>query len=127
MTNEVIGVAVEGAKLISGAMAYHSSSKIGSTMARTFLRTAPRIFETRKQAQFACKAFGMGIGCAASIAVNESIDEAYDGFKAIKRFVKKHDNKHNAKTKVKAKKEVAKAEKTKKVCEIDPKLKESKN
>lgn len=124
MTNEVINVAVEGAKFIGSAMAYHSSSKIGSTMARTFLRTAPRIFETRKQAQFACKAFGMGIGCAASIAVNESIDEAYDGFKAIRRFVKKYNNRIIAKQETK---EGTKAEETKTESEVDPNLKKSTN
>lgn len=102
MNNTVINLAVEGSKLITGAMAYRSTSRIGSEMARTFLKTAPRIFKTRKQAEFAIETFGMGLGCAASIAANEAIDEAVDGVKTIAGLTKslnktKKNHKHNAK------------------------------
>lgn len=100
MNKLLIDTAIEGGKLVTGAMAYHSTSKIGSEMARTFLRTAPRIFKSRRQAQFAIEAFGMGLGCAASIATNEAIDEAVDGVRTIvglKKSFDKQNNKHNAK------------------------------
>lgn len=100
MNTVIIDAAVEGAKLVCGALTYHTTSKVGTAATKAFLRTAPRIFKSRKQAAFAAELVGMGLGCSASLVSNEAIDEAYDSFKTIvklKEAFNKKDNKQNVK------------------------------
>lgn len=99
MNTVIIDAAVEGAKLVCGALTYHTTSKVGTAATKAFLRTAPRIFKSRKQAAFAAELVGMGLGCSASLVSNEAIDEAYNGFKTIAKLKEAFNksNKQNAK------------------------------
>lgn len=95
MNTVIIDAAVEGAKLVCGALTYHTTSKVGTAATKAFLRTAPRIFKSRKQAAFASELVGMGLGCSASLVSNEAIDEAYDSFKKIVKLKEAFNKKNN--------------------------------